>query len=201
MREITGLSSQKKKSDRINVFLDGEFAFGVDYSTAVKFGLKVGKTLDEDEERAIALEEGNISAFNRGLKYAVKKTVSKKQMRDYLLKVGYSAEATEAALAKLNEYGYADDRAYATAYVATYKDKLGPKRLRSELKNAGIDDEIIGECLPEDYGDACRGCVEKYLRTHKDADRQKLIRYLLYRGFEWDEINECIAFIGGDNED
>ena len=43
MAKITGLTRQKKNADRINVFLDGEFAFGLAEITAVY--LKVGQEL------------------------------------------------------------------------------------------------------------------------------------------------------------
>ena len=96
MKEISEITSQKK-GDRLNVFIDGEFAFGVEYQTAVKFGLKIGRCLSQKEIDDIQLEEGNVAAFNRALKYAVKKTVSEKQMREYLKKHGYNDIAIDIA--------------------------------------------------------------------------------------------------------
>ena len=196
MSEITEITSQKK-GDRLNIFLNGQFAFGVDYTTAVKFGLKKGVVLTEADLEAINEEEGNIAAFNRGLKYAVKKTVSEKQMLDYLVRNGYSPEASHAAIAKLKSYGYVDDAAYARAYVATYSSERGSKRMEFELKNAGLSNQIIAKVLEETSdSESCGRCMEKYLRTHKNADRQKLINYLLYRGFDWDDINDTIGRSG-----
>lgn len=192
MREITEITSQKK-GDRLNIFLDGQFAFGVDYATAIKFGLKKGKALSEEDISAIDEEEGNTAAFNRGLKYAVKKTVSERQMLDYLERNGYSPEASSAAVAKLKSYGYVDDASYARAYIATYSKERGSKRIEFELKKAGLSSQVISEALENvDDSDSCSRCMDKYLRTHKNADRQKLVNYLVYRGFDWDEINECI---------
>lgn len=196
MSEITEITSQKK-GDRLNIFLDGQFAFGVEYTTAVKFGLKKGATLSDADIDAINEEEGNVAAFNRGLKYAVKKTVSQKQMHEYLIKNGYSPEASSAALAKLKSYGYVDDAAYARAYVATYSAVRGARRIELELKNAGVSSEIISEALEAtDGSESCLKCMEKYMRTHKNADRQKLFNYLVYRGFEYDDINEAISRSG-----
>ncbi len=194
MKEITKISSGQKNKDRLNICLDGSFAFAVEYATAVKFGLKVGKTLSEEDIAAIYAEEGETAAFNRGLKYAVKKTVSEKQMRDYLARNGFSQEVTEAAIQKLKTYGYVDDVKFAEAYVATYASERGAKRLEFELKNAGVSSDIIEKALDKtDEGESCERCLLKYLRTHQNADRQKLIKYLLYRGFDWDSINEAIG--------
>ena len=192
MNEITQITSQNK-GDRLNVFLDGKFAFGVDYATAVKFGLKQGKILAQDDIAAINDEEGRVAAFNKALKYAVKKTVSKKQLIDYLVRNGFSIQSALVAADKLGAYGYANDAEYARAYVSTYANERGSRRIEAELKNAGIAQEIIDEALEsvDDYG-ACTRCMQKYVRTHKQIDRAKLVSYLAYRGFDYDTINDCI---------
>ncbi len=193
MNEITEISLQKNNKDRLNVSVNGSFAFGVEYATAVKFGLKVGRTLTDDEIAAISIEEGKTAAFDRGLKYAVKKTVSEKQMVEYLSRHGFNEEAVHAAMDKLKEYGYVDDVKFANAYVATYSAERGKNRLKLELKSAGVDPEIAEEILSRvDDEDSCDKCLDKYLRTHREPDRQKLINYLMYRGFDWDCINEAM---------
>ena len=47
MAVITDLSSQKRNTDRVNVFLDGRFAFGLPVEAAA--GLRIGQQLAEDE--------------------------------------------------------------------------------------------------------------------------------------------------------
>jgi len=193
MNEITQITPQKK-GDRLNVHIDGRFAFGVHYETAVKFGLKAGRELSPADIEQIEEEEGNVFAFNRALKYAVKKTVSVKQMSDYLVRNGYSLAATQRAIDKLKEYGYVGDESFAKAYVATYGEARGARRIELELKKAGVPEQIIADALCElDESSACAKCIDKYVRTHKDVDKKKLISYLLYRGFEYDEINESIG--------
>lgn len=197
MKEITDISAQKKSDERINIYLDGKFAFAVEYETAVKLGLKKGAMLSPDDEKEIARLEGESSAFDKGLKYAVKKVVSERQMRDYLLRAAYNEVAVAKAIDKLKEYGYIDDKKFVKAYVSTYKSSLGKKRISLGLKNAGICPELIEEGLSEvDEKPSCRTCVEKYLRTHKEADKRKLYAYLLYRGFDSDEIKNAMEESG-----
>lgn len=193
MKEITFITSQKKKGDRLNIFLDGEFAFGVEYETAIKFGLKKGVVLSDEKIELIHKEEGLVAAFNRGLGYAVKKAVSEKQMNDYLHRRGYAVEACKVAVSKLKEYGYIDDEKFVKAYIATYGNSLGRRRIELGLKQAGVDRELIDAALGEKSDEAsCDNCIAKYLRTHKEPDKKKLISYLTYRGFDWDEIDEAI---------
>lgn len=190
MSVITEITAQKK-GDRLNIFLDGEFAFGVSYATAVKFGLKSGKTLNGSDIDAINAEEGNVAAFERGLKYAVKKTVSVRQMREYLGRNGFSLTAIDLAIDKLSGYGYVDDMKFAKAYVNTYSSERGKLRIVNELKKAGVSESIIAEATA-DMVSAIDGCIDKFLRTHA-ADKNKLVNYLMYRGFEWDEISEAVS--------
>ncbi len=197
MKEITDISAQKKSGERLNVFLDGAYAFSVEYETAVKLGLKKGALLSPADEEKIARLEGESAAFDKGLKYAVKKVVSEKQMRAYLYKAGYNDEAVSAALTKLKKYGYIDDEKFVKAYIATYKGTLGKIRLKMGLSSAGISDELIEEGLGEvDDELSCGHCLDKYMRTHDKIERRKLIAYLQYRGFDYDEIYRAIEESG-----
>lgn len=197
MKEITEIGVQKKSGDRLNIFLDGRFAFAVEYETAVKFGLKKGGMLSEDDERKIAMLEDETAAFDRGLRYSVKKVVSERQMKDYLCRLGFGDIAVSKAITKLKEYGYVDDKKFVSAYIATYKSMLGKKRLALGLKSAGIEDELIDEALDNvESGSSCREFAAKYMRTHKLPDMTKMRSYLLYRGFDYDEINEAIEESG-----
>lgn len=192
MSRITKITSQKK-GDRLNVFIGGEFSFSVDYATAVKFSLKVGDELSDEKISQIEIEEGISAAYNQGLKYAVKKTVSEKQIKKYLNNKGFSSLSVEEAVKKLKVYGYVDDISYANAFVATYGSEKGRLRLRFELKEAGIDDEIIDTAVKNADENACDKCADKFLRTRKNSDKQKLYNYLSYRGFESDEIKQTLS--------
>ena len=46
MKKITALEVQKKNPNRVNVHLDGDFAFGLARITAA--GLKLGETLTDE---------------------------------------------------------------------------------------------------------------------------------------------------------
>ena len=46
MSEITKIEDQKNKK-RVNIFVDDAFFCGLHKETAVTFGLKIGKTVDE----------------------------------------------------------------------------------------------------------------------------------------------------------
>jgi len=49
MPRITFIKQQKKKTDRVNVYLDNKFGFGIDLDNFVILGLKVDQELSEEE--------------------------------------------------------------------------------------------------------------------------------------------------------
>ena len=46
---ITGIEAQKRKKDRLNIFIDGEFAFGINQEVALQFSLHVDDVLDQSQ--------------------------------------------------------------------------------------------------------------------------------------------------------
>lgn len=194
MGKITSIESQAK-GDRLNIFVDGEFKLGVCYEVAFAKGLREGKFLTDEDIAELKAEDQSKKAFDCALKYAVKKTVSKKQLSDYLVRKGFTIDEATAAIKKAEQYGYADDLKYAKAYVSTYGAVRGKIRLENELKRAGINSDDIAAAMELSSANACADAVAKYMRTHKQVDRKKLYGYLCYRGFDYDEINDALRSV------
>ena len=54
MKVITKIGRQKNNQERYNIYLNDEYAFAVDESTLIKFGLMKGKTLEQFDIDEIA---------------------------------------------------------------------------------------------------------------------------------------------------
>ena len=54
MKTITGLKAGKRREKRVNVFLDGSFAFSLAADVVAQADLRVGQELSSDEERKLA---------------------------------------------------------------------------------------------------------------------------------------------------
>jgi regulatory protein len=82
MKKITALTAQKRDPNRLNVYLDGEFAFGLARITAV--WLKVGDNLDEQKIKQLQVEDSNERAIQQALlflSYRVRTSASTKFRR------------------------------------------------------------------------------------------------------------------------
>ena len=118
-------------------------------------------------------------------------------IRNKILKQGFSPEEAEKMLKYLQSNKYIDDSRYARAYAV---DKVrfsgwGRMKVRMGLRAKGMPDAIVSQALdyiPEkEYAEALEKVLLAKARSLdlKDVkDRQKLYRHLASRGFESNQI-------------
>ena len=192
---ITALKVQKKNQDRVSVYLDGRFAFGLPAIVAV--GLKQGQTLSDAEIQALKERGAGETAYNRVLNYLSYRPRSRAEVVTYLQKRDVPAGQIETVLARLERAGLLDDKAFAQFWVEN-RERFRPRgrrALRYELRNKGISDRLIDEALTSvDGAESAYRAAEKKARQLRHQDeltfRRKLIAYLARRGFDYDVARE-----------
>jgi regulatory protein len=197
---ITSLEAQTHNDDRVSVFLDGEFAFGVHEDVAAKHGLREGRTLSPDERRRVEQDEAYVEAKHRALEYLAHKPRTEEEVRRKLRRQEVGRSIIDDVVARLYELDYLDDESYARDYVRNRfaSKKYGPVRIRRELVERGVDRALAGQAVDDFFADedpmaAAREHAEKRwprLSDEEDVRRrkQKLYRYLRRRGFTSDTI-------------
>lgn len=197
MPTITDIQIQKRNKSRANIYLDGEFAFALEMLTVMKLGLKIGKDVDVDTIKTAVFDSETSVAFGKAVDYLARAMKTTKQVRDYLTKKGYSVDVTNCVIEKLQGYKYLDDQAYARMYVEQSKTHKGERRIKQELLNKGISHNDVDDHVQVDADDqltSATSLAQKYLKN-KQRDvktMQKLQRFLLYRGFDFDVVNTVI---------
>lgn len=197
MPTITDIQIQKRNKSRANIYLDGEFAFALEMLTVMKLGLKIGKDVDVDIIKTAVFDSETSVAFGKAVDYLARAMKTTKQVRDYLTKKGYSVDVTNCVIEKLQGYKYLDDQAYARMYVEQSKTHKGERRIKQELLNKGISHNDVDDHVQVDADDqltSATSLAQKYLKN-KQRDvktMQKLQRFLLYRGFDFDVVNTVI---------
>ena len=193
MSIITDIQKQKRNRSRVSIFIDGEFVCGLDEVAVASARLKVGDGITADELKAVMEKSELNSAFERAVGYLSKAPRAKKEIYRYLADKGYDKSIIDKTIDKLTAYHYIDDYLYAQSYVKSKSKKYGSFRLSAELRQKGIEQAVIDELLAEGGEDNILEIAQKYLKSHKSADRQKLKRFLAGRGFSWDSINAAAA--------
>lgn len=84
--KITELKAGVKNPERVNVYVDGKFAFSLDVAQVVDYKLKVGRELLEEElaELKRASEFGKL--YQRALEWVLVRPRSIRETKDYLNK-------------------------------------------------------------------------------------------------------------------
>lgn len=192
MPVITSITKQKK-GERVNIFLDGEFYCGLDGLIMLKYGLKEGKEIDEEEIESIHLQSERQSATDKAFAYAIKYFKPEKKVREHLKEKGYLPSLIDEIISKLKDYGYVDDEKYATTYVSINAERKGVNRIKVDLLNAGISPSIVSMALEEldDQYKACLKYAQKYANNHNPLDKNKLMRHLYSKGFSFEDIKRA----------
>lgn len=197
MGKITDIQKQKRNKTRVSIFIDGEFVCGLDEVAVASSRLKIGDVITADELKRVVEKSELNSAFERAVGYLSASPRAKKEIWRYLADKGYDKAIIEQTIAKLDAYHYTDDYLYAQSYIKSKSKKYGAFRISAELRQKGIAQEVIDELLDEAPEDNIIEIANKYLKSHKSADKQKLKRFLAGRGFSWDSINSAVAQLSG----
>ena len=83
-KKVTDLRVGVRDENRVNVFLDGKFAFSLTIEQVSDFKLKRGTILTETEINKIQKASDFGKLFQRSLEYALSRPHSEREIRDYL---------------------------------------------------------------------------------------------------------------------
>lgn len=190
MFKITDIKTQKHDSQRFNVYLDGEFAFGV--ARAVAPWLKIGKELSSEKIAELKAKDEVEKAYQRALNYLSYRERSEEEVRRNLRKHDVEELAIEEVLVRLRRNTLVDDKRFAEKWVenrAAFHPR-SRRALASELYQKGISRPIIDEVLADvDEHEMAYQVAQKKLRRVQGLEwrefRKKLNGYLGRRGFSY----------------
>jgi len=190
MPEITALTPQKRNPDRVNLYLDGEFALGLSAEAAT--GFRVGQTLDESALADLQDRENFISARQSAFRYLSFRPRSIAEVRLNLLGKEYDEALVEQVIDYLIAHDYLDDEEFA-AYWVEQREAFKPRSryaLRQELFQKGLSRSVIAQALQDvDETDAAERAARKrarrWIHLPFDEFQKKLGGYLQRRGFNY----------------
>ncbi|MGD2144020.1 MAG: RecX family transcriptional regulator [Anaerolineae bacterium] len=196
-RQITALRFQKRNKDRVNVYLDGEFAFGLTAAEACR--LHVGQALSGPDIVELRMKDEIERAHERALNYLSYRPRSVAEVRRNLQKKDMADEVIDAVITRLTRAGLLDDREFAEYWVKnrTRFNPRGFRGLRHELRQRGVSHVVIEEALETfDVEAAARRTADAGARRLSQAGprefRRKLQAYMARRGFSYAVVRPMI---------
>ena len=198
MKKITAIEAQKKNSNRVNVYLDGEFAFGLERITAA--WLRVGQELDEKKIGQLQAEDARERALQQALLFLSYRARSESEIRRNLQKHEIPNDVIEETLERLRRDGLANDDQFARAWVEN-RSAFRPRSRRLmalELRRKGLDDEAAKSALEgvDDEALAYEAAQKRAIRfkgLEWSEFRTKLSGFLARRGFSYSVIASAIS--------
>lgn len=188
---ITALKVQKKKPNRVSIYLDEEFAFGV--SRIVAAWLHVGQILSDDKIVNLQQQETQEAALQKAMLLLSYRPRSEAEIRQKLVEDGYETTVITNAIDRLRANGLLHDEAFAKTWVEN-RGAFRPRSRRMlayELQRKGVAEETIQQALEttgEDSELADQAAV-RYARKLANADweefQRRLLSFLARRGFSY----------------
>ncbi len=199
---ITNLKSGVKNPERVNVYVNNEYAFSLSVAQVVDLGVKVGKIIDDSELAQLKQESEFGKIYQRALEWVLTRPRSEKETREYLKNKlrQPSSGFIDDTIEKFYSRGYLDDQKFAEWYVENrfVKKGVSTKRLRMELMKKGVAKDIIDTILEESERsdeDEIRKMIIKKRVKYTD---EKLIQYLCRQGFPYELVRELVLTSGMD---
>jgi regulatory protein len=196
---ITALVVQKHNKERVNVYVDGQFAFGLAMIEALK--LHKGQVLsDDDISRLRALDEVEV-AHEQALRFLSYRPRSSQEVRDNLRqsKQQFSDASIDITIERLQRAGLLDDEAFARYWVDN-RDQFKPRSVRAlryELRQKGVPDSAIEAALSsldeeEAAYRAASDRAHRYAHADRDTFRKQMGNFLSRRGFSYDVVRSVL---------
>ncbi len=199
MKKVTAIRDGKRRGKRVNVFLDGRFAFSLEAEVAVREGLGVGRELSEDDIEALTGADLSQRCLEAATGYLDYRPRSEAELRQRLHRRGFDGDRVEAVLARLKEQGLVNDLAFAQFWKEN-RQSFSPRSqwlTGAELRQKGVADDIIGQVVADlDDEDSAYRAARAKARSLSAADyqsfRRRLGDYLKRRGFNYGVITSTV---------
>jgi len=207
MRKITAIRVGKGRGKRVNVFLEGKFAFSLEAEVVIREGLQVEQELSVGQIEALARSDHFHRCFNATAHYLSYRPRSESELRERLHWRGFDDDSIEAVIAKLKEQGLVDDIAFAQFWKDN-RESFSPRSrwlTKLELRRKGVAADIIDQVVNtvNDDNSAYRAALSK-ARSLSLSDyqgfRRRLGEYLKRRGFGYGVINHTIEQLWQEQE-
>ena len=190
------------KKNSYNIYLSNGEVITLNERVITKNELLLRKEINSELYDKLKYENNIYDAIDKDIKYISVRLRSTKEIKDYLIKKGYSLDVVEAAIKELLNNKYLNDDIFTKAYI---KDKLtftskGDYKIKMELVQLGIDNNIIESniaMIDEDMLiNRIKKSIEKDIKTNKKYKgivlKNKIYNHLITQGYSKEKVLNVI---------
>lgn len=197
---ITDIKSQVNDKNRVSVYIDGKFAFGMTEIDRLYYKLEVGKEITREKYDEIINENIYSKAKDKAAKFLGYRMRSTKELKDKLTE-DFSEDIADKVIELFKGYGYINDTEFAISYAKDCINikKWGRVRIKNELRLKGISDENINTALEnvenkEETHNTIKALLDRRIKDTPIGlkEKQKHFAFLMRRGFESGDIKAVL---------
>ncbi|NLO94039.1 MAG: regulatory protein RecX [Clostridiaceae bacterium] len=194
------LAEKNNRDKMVRIYIDDIYSFTIPEEDYIRNNLYEKVEINQQELEEIRNKVLVHAARERGVRFLTFKDRSVHELLKKLVDAGFDEDVAQKATEELKTIGYLDDNRYAMRYLTERirTKALSKRSLEYELKNKGINQEIIRKSLSEfeidDYEVALREAKRKFgkYNIHDKKVEQRVYRFLLHRGFSYEIVNKVI---------
>jgi regulatory protein len=210
---ITKIEAQKKNKDRVNIYMNDEFAFACGAELIYIHNITRGRSIEKAELQDIINEDNYIKGKNSALHFLERSFKSHKQVVDKLIAKEFDIKTIDRVMEFLKQYDFIDDKRFVELFIKEKIRTSGKNKIKFSLLKKGLPEELIKDELNkitnEQQLEIALKLAEKKIRilSKSEKDIRKLYKktadYLVRNGYDFGLVNEILGKITKDmdNED
>lgn len=189
---------RRRRQDAYEVSLDSGETFLCPDDVLVRWHLRTGTQLDEDELNRLFAEAEEALAVRGALEIVARAPRSEHEIASRLGRKGFSTSAIDVAMGRLRELGYINDLALAQRLAHEFGERgdIGYRRQRQTLLQKGFSSPVIEAALgPQDEElerERALALARRRSVPVTKADVRRLAAYLQRRGFGESTVWWCL---------
>jgi regulatory protein len=188
--KVTALKASSRRKGRVQVYLDGRYAFSL--AGVVGARLRLGQELGVGEIEAIKQEEAVEDAYQKALGLIQRRPRAERELRLRFSRNRLPSAIQDAVIDRLREAGLVDDLGFALAWVEN-RSAFRPRSarmLRFELRQKGVPRAAVEAALEgfdEEAAavDAADKLSHRFSQLSEMDFKRRMSQYLARRGFDY----------------
>ena len=200
-------SLEKGRSEKIHIYVDGEYMLTVTVEMCLRHGLKKDMSLTSDDVEALKFEYESALAKNKALDLLSLRSHSEFELLQKLRRK-FCEEACEYAVSEMRRIDLVDDFKFAEMYAERlFEDrKMGVFRIRRELEAKGVAGDIIDEVVSRydcvDVHSKLYSLIQKKYASCLDGEKElrRTVASLVRLGYGYGDVYAAIKEYKNDNE-
>lgn len=210
--KITAIN--KRDENNIVIHLDNDEKLYLSLEVFMRNGLRRGDELSEESFALFVRENRKYFVRQSAIKYLANRLHSSNELKIKLLKKKYDPDIVAEIIEELKTKGFINDREFALCYAnENIKNKLwGRNKIKAGLIQKSISSQIIDDVLgelfidDEDELNNAQQLAAKKLKVLQNRGydsvklKQKLISFLLSRGYNYDLIKRILSNLNIEND-